>query len=88
MGDDDDDVVVVDGGGEGETVDLDDNRSDDRMMSQAMTKALVDDGDDPAVNPHELYWGGCGDATEIEATALSEVNGWLKRKGQASLEER
>ena len=60
----------------------------DGMMSQAMTKALMDDGDDPAVNPHELYWGGCGDATEIEATALSEVNGWLKRKGQASLEER
>lgn len=60
----------------------------DGMMSQAMTRALMDD-EDAAVNPNELYWGGSGDATEIEASALCEVNDWLKRKGQVpGLEQR
>jgi hypothetical protein len=59
----------------------------DGMMSQAVTRALLDD-DDNEVNREILYWGSQGDPTEIEATALSEVNDWLKRKKGACVDER
>jgi hypothetical protein len=59
----------------------------DGMMSQAMTRALMDD-DERHVDRNELYWGGQGDPIEIEATALCEVNDWLKREAGASIEEK
>lgn len=59
----------------------------DGMMSQAMTKALMAD-EDPVADQSDLFWGGSGDPAEIEASALCEVNDWLKRKEGANLEER
>lgn len=61
----------------------------DGMMSQALTKALIDD-DDLQVDPTELLWGGSGKRTgpEIEASALGEVTDWLKRKENVSVEEK
>ena len=59
----------------------------DGMMSQAMFLAFMVNEDESA-DPNELYWGGSGDPIEIEASALCEVNDWLKRKEGASLEER
>jgi hypothetical protein len=61
----------------------------DGMMSQALTRALIDD-DDAIVDPVELFWGGSGSLTgaEIEASALGEVTDWLKRKDSASVEEK
>jgi hypothetical protein len=60
----------------------------DGMMSQALTRALIDD-DDANVDPDELLWGGSGklEGAEIEASALFEVTDWLKRKDNASVEE-
>lgn len=61
----------------------------DGMMSQALTRALMDD-DDANIDPQELLWGGYGKlrGAEIEASALGEVTDWLKRKQGASVEER
>lgn len=59
----------------------------DAMMSQAMFLAFMDN-EETTTDPNELYWGGSGDPTEIEASALCEMNDWLKRKEGASLEER
>lgn len=59
----------------------------DGMMSQAMTRALMDD-DERDVDRNELFWGGKGDPIEIEATVLCEVNDWLKREEGASIEEK
>lgn len=60
----------------------------DSMMSQALTRALIDDDDN--VDPRELLWGGNGKLTgaEIEASALGEVTDWLKRKENATLQEK
>mmetsp|Transcript_23074 Transcript_23074/g.56917 ORF Transcript_23074/g.56917 Transcript_23074/m.56917 type:complete len:614 (+) Transcript_23074:119-1960(+) len=60
----------------------------DSMMSQALTRALIDDDDN--VDPRELLWGGNGTLTgaEIEASALGEVTDWLKRKENATLQEK
>ena len=62
-------------------------KNTDGMMSQAMTLALMGD-DDPVADSSDLFWGGTGDATEIEASALCEVNDFLKRKDGAGVEER
>eukprot|EP00546_Thalassionema_frauenfeldii_P015737 CAMPEP_0178913192 /NCGR_PEP_ID=MMETSP0786-20121207/10703_1 /TAXON_ID=186022 /ORGANISM="Thalassionema frauenfeldii, Strain CCMP 1798" /LENGTH=636 /DNA_ID=CAMNT_0020585901 /DNA_START=465 /DNA_END=2375 /DNA_ORIENTATION=- len=59
----------------------------DGMMSKAMTKALMAD-EDPVADQSDLFWGGSGDPAEIEASALCEVNDWLKRKEGANLEDR
>jgi hypothetical protein len=61
----------------------------DGMMSQALTRALIDD-DDANVDPVELLWGGSGklEGAEVEASALFEVTDWLKRKENASVEEK
>ena len=59
----------------------------DGMMSQALTKALMDD-DSELVDMPDLRWGGTGDSTEIEATVLCEVTDWLKRKEGATMEEK
>lgn len=59
----------------------------DGMMSHALTLALMGD-EDPVADQKELYWGGSGDATEIEASALCEVNDFLKRKEGAGIAER
>lgn len=61
----------------------------DGMMSQALTRALIDE-DDTTIDPTELLWGGSGHllGAEIEASALGEVTDWLKRKESASDEER
>jgi len=58
----------------------------DGMMSHALTKALMEDDDSP--NPRELLWGGTGGAMEIEASALGEVNDWLKRNDRATVDEK
>lgn len=52
----------------------------DSMMSQALTRALIDD-DDAQVDPGDI-WGDTGNlvGVEIEASALAEVADWLKRK--------
>jgi len=59
----------------------------DGMLSQAMHLAFVED-EDESIDPNELYWGGSGDPIEIEASALCEVNDWLKRKEGANQEDR
>jgi hypothetical protein len=61
----------------------------DGMMSQALTKALIDD-DELQVDPKLLLWGGLGKRSgpEIEASALGEVTDWLKRKEDVSVEEK
>jgi hypothetical protein len=61
----------------------------DSMMSQALTRALIDEDDDHIV-PTELLWGGSGRlaGAEIEASALGEVTDWLKRKENANVEEK
>jgi len=59
----------------------------DGMMSKAVFLAFIDT-EEKSTDPNELYWGGSGDPTEIEASALCEVNDFLKRKDGASLEER
>jgi hypothetical protein len=61
----------------------------DGMMSQALTKALMDD-DEINVDPSELLWGGSGhqNGAEIEASSLCEVTDWLKRNGSSSLEKK
>ena len=59
----------------------------DGMMSQAMTRALMDD-EESQLDRNNLYWGGQGDPAEIEATALCEVNDWLKREEGATMDER
>jgi len=61
----------------------------DGMMSQAMTKALMDD-DDVYVDRDELNWGGSSDnPLDIEASALYLVTQWLRqKKGAATVDER
>lgn len=59
----------------------------DGMMSQALTKALMDD-DEINVEPTELLWGGVGQQSgaEVEASALCEVTDWLKRNDNAPID--
>ena len=59
----------------------------DGMMSQALTKALMDD-DEINVEPSELLWGGEGhqSGSEVEASALCEVTDWLKRNDNAPID--
>ena len=59
------------------------------MMSQALTRALIDE-DDSNFDPAELLWGGSGQliGVEIEASALGEVTDWLKRTETPSDGER
>eukprot|EP00934_Nitzschia_sp_Nitz4_P005545 Nitzschia sp. Nitz4//scaffold12_size214221//17281//19367//NITZ4_001477-RA/size214221-augustus-gene-0.20-mRNA-1//-1//CDS//3329534951//5535//frame0 len=61
----------------------------DGMMSQALTRALIDD-DEANFDPTELYWGGAGQlrSAEVEANVLFEVTDWLKRKETRSEDER
>ena len=59
----------------------------DGMMSQALTKALMDDDDD-STDENELKWGGSGQSMEIEASVLCDTNDWLKRKDSPSVDER
>jgi hypothetical protein len=61
----------------------------DGMMSQALTRALIDE-DETNVDPPELLWGGPRQLVgmEIEASALSEVTDWLKRNETPSDDEK
>ena len=59
----------------------------DGMMSQALTKALMDDDDD-STDENALKWGGSGQSMEIEASVLCDTNDWLKRKDSPSVDER
>jgi len=63
----------------------------ENVMSAAVTRALMgDDEADPRID-ESVTWGCEENATgpEIEASALSEVNDWLKRKGDgATLEQK
>lgn len=61
----------------------------DGMMSQALTRALIDE-DETNVDPAELLWGGTGQLVgmEVEASALGEVTDWLKRNDMSSDDER
>ena len=60
----------------------------DGMISQALTKALIDD--DIHYGESDLLWGSSEARTgaEIEASALGEVSDWLKRKDHATNDER
>jgi len=56
------------------------------MMSQAMTKALMEDiHDDDTI---ESSWFGSINSTEIETSVYCEVHDWLKSKDGAGLDER
>jgi hypothetical protein len=59
------------------------------VMSAAVTRALMG-GDMPRVDDSDLMWGGQGPQTgaEIEASALCDVNDWLKRNENATVERR
>jgi hypothetical protein len=59
----------------------------DGMMSQALTKVLMDQDEH---DTKALLWGANapGDSAEIEASVLCETHDWLKRKEDATLEER
>ncbi|GAX23700.1 hypothetical protein FisN_12Hh277 [Fistulifera solaris] len=59
------------------------------IMSAAVTKALMGD-DDIDNNPTILLWGCQADpsSVEIEASALCEVNDWLKRNESSSAEKK
>lgn len=59
------------------------------IMSAAVTKALMGD-DDADINHTMLLWGCQPDPTsaEIEASALCEVNDWLKRNEFSSAEKK
>lgn len=59
----------------------------DGMMSQALTKALMDDDDD-STDEDLLKWGGSGQSMEIEASVLCDTNDWLKRKDAPTVDER
>lgn len=58
----------------------------DGMMSQALTKALMDDDD--STDEDLLKWGGSGQSMEIEASVLCDTNDWLKRKDTPTVDER
>jgi hypothetical protein len=60
----------------------------DGMMSQALTSVLMEDDDPEGVDQWVVTWGGTGDSMEIEASALCEVNDWVKRKEAALEDER
>lgn len=59
------------------------------IMSAAVTKALMGD-DDADNNPTILLWGCQPDpnSAELEASALCEVNDWLKRNESSSAEKK
>jgi len=59
------------------------------VMSSAVTKALMGD-DDAKVDPSELFWGcdGHPSGEQIEASALCEVNDWLKRNETSPVERK
>lgn len=61
----------------------------DGMMSQALTRALIDD-DETNFDATELLWGGSRHLTgiEVEASALGEVADWLKRNETPADDER
>jgi len=58
----------------------------DAMMSQALTKALMDDEEYREKIDH--LWGGSGSTMEIEASVLCDTHEFLKRKDDASLDEK
>ena len=57
----------------------------DGMMNHALINALMDDGED---DDQSLRWGGASRSTEIEASVLCDINDWLKRKENPSVDER
>ena len=61
----------------------------DGMMSQALTRALLDE-DETNDDATELLWGASGHliGMEVEASALGEVTEWLKRNKAPSDDER
>lgn len=61
----------------------------DGMMSQALTRALIDE-DESNTDMNELLWGASGKlvGTEIEASALCEVTDWMKRNTTPTDDER
>jgi hypothetical protein len=61
----------------------------ERVMNAAVTNALMGD-EERNLNMNELLWG-CDpdpDGTQIEASALCDVDDWLKRNASAPLEKR
>jgi hypothetical protein len=58
----------------------------DGMMSQALTMALMDDDDD--ISEAGSMMVGDRDSIAIEADLLCEMYDWLKRTGEASVDER
>ena len=62
----------------------------DSMMSQALTRALLDDDDDQIDPIDELLLAGNAtfSGAEIEASTLGEVTDWMKRKENFGLDEK
>lgn len=59
----------------------------DGMMCRALAKALMDDMDEDIEETMDNLWGGW-ESMEIEASVLCDVNDWLKRKEQPTVDER
>lgn len=59
------------------------------IMSAAVTKILMGDEED-IVDPAELLWGCQANpsSSEVEASALCEVNDWMKRNDNSSVERK
>ena len=62
----------------------------DSMMSQALTRALLDDDDDHIDPIDEFLLAGNAtfSGAEIEASTLGEVSDWMKRKENFGLDEK
>ena len=60
----------------------------DVMMSQALTKALMEVDHFDAMDRNERAWGGTRNPNEIESAVLWETHDWLKKKEGAEVSEK
>ena len=58
----------------------------DDMMSESLTKALMDD--EEMQRSVDLLWGGHGGSMEVEASVLCDTYDWLKRNDRTGIDER
>mmetsp|Transcript_14099 Transcript_14099/g.21632 ORF Transcript_14099/g.21632 Transcript_14099/m.21632 type:complete len:1255 (+) Transcript_14099:131-3895(+) len=61
------------------------SNSDD-MMSEALTKALMDD--EEMQKSVDLLWGSYGGSMEVEASVLCDTFDWLKRNDRPGIDDR
>jgi len=60
----------------------------DAMMSQALTKALMDFDHHDTIDKNEKAFGGTYTPMEMEAAVLWDMNDWLKKKEGANIDEK